>query len=287
MNNLPDFIIIGAGKCGTTSLHDYLDQHPQIYICPQKETNFFIDEATKNKLKRWNPIISIEDYSALFKNASPNQVIGEISTNYYAFPESAQLIHDLLPEVKIIAILRDPTNRAFSEYQMFVRAGHEKRDFAEAISDSQRKSYVKRGLYYSELLPFFDTFDRDKIKICLYEDFNKEPEKFVQDFFQFIEVDDNFMPDMTQRGRTGGLPKNKALNEFLKKPNPVRAAAASILKTFMPLESRQKLKSNIIQANSKKATLFPETRSKLIEFYREDILKLQDLIERDLSAWLE
>ncbi|NEO98875.1 MAG: sulfotransferase [Symploca sp. SIO2E9] len=287
MNKLPDFIIIGAGKCGTTSLHNYLDQHPQIYICPTKETNFFIDEQRKAKMKRWGSISNLEDYSALFNHASPSQVIGEISTNYYAFPESAKLIHELLPEVKIIAILRDPAHRAFSEYQMFVRAGHEKRDFAEAISDSQKKSYVKRGLYYSELLPFFDTFDRDKIKICLYEDFSQEPEKFVRDFFQFIEVDYNFIPDMTQRGRTGGLPKNKALNEFLKKPNPIRAAAASVLKTFMPLESRQKLKSNIIQANSKKAKLSLETRSKLIEFYCDDILKLQDLVERDFSAWLE
>lgn len=287
MNKLPNFIIIGAGKCGTTSLHNYLDQHPQIYICPRKETYFFIDEARRAKLKRWKPVTSIEEYSALFNNASPNQVIGEISTNYYAYPESAQLIHDLLPEVKIIAILRDPSNRAFSEYQMFVQAGHEKKDFAEATSDSNKKNYVKRGFYYSELLPFFDSFDKDKIKICLYEDFSKEPDKFVRDFFGFIEVDENFIPDMTQRGRKGGLPKNKALNEFLKKPNPIRAAAASILKTFMPLESRQKIKSSMIQANSKKAKLSPEMRRNLIALYRDDILKLQDLIERDLSAWLE
>lgn len=285
MNKLPSFIIIGAGKCGTTSLHDYLNQHPQVYICPKKETFFFMDEVVRAKHKPWGAVTDIEDYRALFADAPEDSVIGEISTNYYAYPESAQLIYDLIPEVKIIAILRDPAERAFSSYQMHLREGVENQDFARIIDKDVK--YVKRGFYYSQLLPFFNRFEPQQIKICLYQDLCKNPTLFIQDLFRYIEIDSNFIPNMNKKGREGGLPKNKSLHDILTQKNTLRTSIGSILKLFMPLELRQKIRSNLVKDNTYKAKLSPDARKKLIEIYRDDILQLQDLIQRDLSGWLD
>ncbi|MEC4894473.1 MAG: sulfotransferase [Oscillatoria sp. PMC 1051.18] len=285
VNKLPDFIIIGGGKCGTTSLHDYLSQHPQIYICPQKETFFFINEPNRSYHKRWGAITELEEYQALFKDAPENSVIGEISTTYYSCPESARLIREVVPNVKIIAILRDPADRAFSDYQMHVREGNEKPDMKGLISPENK--HVKRGFYYSELLPFFETFDRKQIKILLFDDLCKDAASFLQDLFSFVGVDDSFVPNMSKKGREGGLPKNQAVNQLLTKKNPVRSFAARLLKIFLPLSTRQKIRESLVKKNIEKVKLSPEERKQMIEIYRSDILKLEKLIDRDLSAWLK
>ncbi|MEC4988491.1 MAG: sulfotransferase [Oscillatoria sp. PMC 1068.18] len=285
VNKLPDFIIVGGSKCGTTSLHDYLSQHPQLYICPQKETFFFINEPNRSNHKRWGAITELEDYQGLFKDAPENSVIGEISTTYYSCPESARLIHEMLPNVKIIAILRDPANRAFSDYQMHVRDGNEEPDLKGLISPHNQ--HVKRGFYYSELLPFFEKFDRKQIKILLFEDLCKDPVIFLQDLFRFVGVDDSFVPNMSKKGREGGLPKNQAVNQLLTRKNPVRSFAAGVLKIFLPVETRRKIREGLVKKNIEKVKLSSEERKQLIEIYRSDILQLEKLIEKDLSAWLK
>jgi hypothetical protein len=285
MPKVPDSIIIGAGKCGTTSLHDYLAQHPQLYICPQKETYFFLEESQRHKFKAYGAITEPDEYYALFKDAPAGSKIVEISTNYYAYPKSAQLIKAALPDVKIIAILRDPANRAFSSYQMLVRGGHEKQSFEEIISENNR--YIKRGFYYRQLLPYFEVFERERIKILFFEDLCRDPIQFMQDFFAYLEVDPQFTPDMQKRGREGGLPKNAIFHKFLTQKNPLRKAAATVLKPFLPEERRQKMRESMVKKNIAKTKLSPESRQKLIDLYRTDILQLQERLGRDLSVWLK
>lgn len=284
MKQLPDFIIIGAGKCGTTSLYDYLDRHPQVYICPQKETYYFVPEPVRSKLKRWGAIADPEAYYSLFKDAPADSVIGEISTNYHAYSQSARLIHQELPEVKIIAILRNPADRAFSNYQMFIRNGNEKKDFATIIQE-RNNQYIKRGFYYSQLLPFYQIFPAEKIKILLFDDLCSQPVDFIQNLFEFIGVAKNFVPDMNKKKREGGLPKNSTVNTLLTKNNPLRTTAASILRFFLPLEKRQNLRSKLVKQNTYKAKLSQTEREQLIAIYQDDIVKLEQLIERDLSSW--
>jgi uncharacterized protein YozE (UPF0346 family) len=211
-------------------------------------------------------------------------VVGEISTTYYAYPDSAKLIYDLIPQVKIIAILRNPADRAFSDYQMHVRNGDEKQDFASLIVPNNR--YIKPGFYYDELTPYFELFDKKQIKITLFDDLCKDTNRFVQDLFEFVGVDNSFIPNTETKSREGGLPKNQSFNILLTKPNPLRNSIAATLKWFMPLQARQKIRSNLIRKNTYKANLSPEERKQLVEIYRSDILKLQDAIGRDLSTWL-
>ncbi len=272
----PKFIIIGAGKCGTTSLHNYLDQHPQVYICPQKETFFFMAEEKRQQNQKWGAVTSIEEYSKLFSQAPENSVIGEISTVYYSHKDSASLIHQYIPQTKIIAILRDPAQRAFSDYQMHFRKGREKRDFSTTIK-AQRK-YIRQGFYYAELKPFFEIFARDQIKILLYEDLCKNSLSFMQDLFRYIEVDDQFIPDMSKRGRDSALPKNAVLNRLLSKQNLLTKALTNLIPNSIT--------NKLIKQNSYKPKLSDKDRSQLVQIYREDILQLQELLELDLSAWL-
>jgi Sulfotransferase domain len=285
MAQQPSFIIIGAGKCGTTSLHSYLQQHPQIYICPKKETFFFINEASRASHRKWGAVESLEAYLSLFESAPAGAVIGEISTNYYRYPESAQQIHDLLPDVKIIAILRNPAERAFSSYQMFVREGHETAQFEDILTADNH--YVNPGFYYRELTPFFEVFERQQIKILLYDDLCQNPTSFMQDLCRFIGVDEQVALDMSQRQREGGIPKHQGLYALLTRPNPLRGAITSVLKLAVPLELRQQWRLSLVKKTTQKARLSASARQQLLTLYHSDILQLQDLIGRDLSSWLQ
>lgn len=285
MEKLPDFIVIGAGKAGTTSLHHYLSQHPQIYLCPQKETYFFLPEDIRQKHKPWGAVTSLEDYVRLFQAAPDHNIVGEISTNYYAYGQSAHQIYEALPQVKILAILRHPAERAFSSYQMHVREGDETRSFPEVISPTSQ--YVQRGFYHAQLEPFFAVFPPENIKILFFEDYSRSPITFLQDLFTFISVDPTFTPDVAQRHRTGGLPKQRWVNTLLTQRNPVRSVVAGLLRRVMPLEARQSLRSTLVARNTAQVKLDPASRDRLIALYREDILRLQEHLNRDLSAWLQ
>ena len=284
MTQLPSFIVIGAGKSGTTSLHQYLSQHPQIYLCPQKETFYFTSEKNRANHAKYGAIQTFEDYAALFADAAPTQAIGEISTTYYAHPQSASLIHDLLPTVKILAILRNPIERAFSDYQMHVNEGHEKRSFEKVMEPDVK--YVKSGFYYAQLKPYFELFDSSQIKIWLYEDYCQNIHAFLASFFTFIDVDPHFQPDTSQRGRVGGVPKRQWVRHLLNEKNPIRTVSATALKTVMPLATRQRIRAYLLRQNTQRLDLDPTSYAQLAAIYRDDILQLQDLLHRDCSHWL-
>lgn len=280
----PDFIYIGAGKCGSTSLFSYLDQHPNIFMCPKKETFFFLPDSIRHNHERFGAICHLDEYLNLFQAAPSGACIGEISTTYYAYPASASLIRAQCPQVKLIAILRNPADRAFSAYQMFVRAGHEKAPFKDLIHSNVK--YIQRGFYYRQLTPFFEEFEPAQIRVFLYEDLCQNPQGLMLELFSFLGVDTSFIPDMSRRGRVGGLPKNQAFNRVLTQKNWLRTVAASSLKLVVPLKARQALRSALIRRNTKPVSLDAESRQQLAERYCDDILQLQTLINRDLSAWL-
>ena len=284
MVKLPDFIIIGAGKAGTTSLHNYLKQHPQIYLCPKKETFYFTSQNYRSRHRKYGAIQNLQEYQALFKEASSESVVGEVSTTYYSHAESAQLIHQTLPNVKILGILRNPIERAFSAYQMHVNNGSETRDFSEVIDPGIK--YVSNGFYYSQLKLYYKTFSKSQIQISLYDDYCKDIGTFLKEIFTFIDVEPDFTPDTSKRRRIGGVPRQRWVRKLLAEENLVRATAATILKTVMPLETRQQIRQYLLQRNIVRTSLDRENYLKLAEIYRDDILKLQDILDRDLSQWL-
>lgn len=296
---LPNFLLIGAGKAGTTALYEYLNQHPQIYMSPVKEPNFFAfmgeevgfrgpgEEETMNK----SAVTDFDTYKMLFKAVTTEKAIGEASHWYLYSPLAADRIKQYLPDVKLIAILRDPVKRAYSDFLHFVRDQQETHtDFLEAVSDEEERvasnwafgHYIRRGLYYEQIKRYFDRFERAQLAISLTEDLKADSITLMQNIFQFLEVDNTFVPDVDYKPNVSGIPQNKALHSFLSKSNPLR----KIVEPIAPIGLR-KFAIRLQGKNIFHPPLTPEIRQQLIPLFREDILKLQDLIQRDLSNWLK
>lgn len=295
--SMPNFLIIGAAKAGTTALYNYLKQHPQIYMSPEKEPKFFALEGEKldfcgpgdrEKINR-SSITDIEAYRTLFQGVSNETAIGEASPLYLYSPKAPERIRHYIPNAKLIAILRDPVERAYSGYMMHVGEGRETlTDFAQALQAEEMRirnnwgwgHYVSVGFYYAQLKRYFDTFNQDQIRVYLYEDLQANPIGLLQDIFRFLGVDETFVPDISIRHNVTGIPKNNVLRALLQSLNPVKP----VFKLFLPAMLSHYIKK---QTFVKPPSLSPELRRQLIEVYREDILKLQYLIQYDLSKWLE
>ena len=301
---LPNFLIVGAAKCGTTSVYHYLRQHPQVYMSPIKETNFFAYEKGTERTDSAArfPIRSREEYVALFRDASREIAVGEASPRYLVHPQAAERIHSLIPEAKIIAILRNPIDRAYSAYSMRLRDGKEPRSFAEAVREEEsgclrenlewgQNHYLEEGDYVNQLRPYLQRFDRKHIAIYLFEDLEKDPIGFMREVYQFLDVSDEFVPDTSVRYNVSGVPKQRALAPILiwKKGsfrNKLTGAARQVLPKWVEqplLGLQRKWQSQQLV----KPPMSPEIREKLALKFRDDILQLQDILDRDLSHWLK
>lgn len=307
----PNFVIIGAAKSGTTAVWHYLKQHPKIYMSPLKHTRFFAFEVENPGFigpppKQRGPtaqnpgmpyaITDIDVYHALFDGVRDEVAVGEASHSYLYQPRAAERIRGYAPGMKLIAILRNPADRAFSHYRQMVRDGREPiDDFVRALDEEGARvrdnwwpdfHYVQIGLYHAQLQRYFDLFRRDQIKIYLYEDLNSNPSGVLQDVFRFLGVDDTFVPEATVRYNASGIPKNETLHLILQKLRRFRPVAQRVVPETQ-YRHLLSLGSNLHNRNLTKPRLSPELRKRVIaEYFREDILELQRLIQRDLSAWL-
>jgi len=299
---LPNFLIIGAAKSGTSSLYMYLKQHPDIFMSPVKEPHYFSFDS-KSKLTQGpgdpipEAITDFEDYQRLFDGVQDESAIGEASTSYLYRPEAPGRIHELIPDAKLIAILRNPADRAFSAYMHVVRDQRETaRNFADALNkEPERKAknwdpiwhYTSVGYYYEQLSCYYQRFDRAQIKVFLYERLIEDQQAMLEEIYQFLAVDPSFTPDSTVKFNVSGEQKSKLIHKLsvtlFSKPNPMRW----ISRRLIPETWRWKVTNWIRERNLNKERLPQAIREQLIELYRDDILKLQDLIGKDLSHWLE
>jgi hypothetical protein len=303
---MPNFLIIGAMKCGTTSLYYYLKQHPEIYMSPIKAPDFFAwegwqlnfngpegREAIERRIKLTS-VTNIEDYRKLFRGVSNESAIGEASPCYIYSSEAPSRIKHYIPEAKLIAVLRNPADRAYSAYLQLVRLVREPlEDFASALRAEQERihndwewiwHYKSMGFYYSQLKRYYEIFDPEQIKVYLYEDLQDDPVGVVQDISRYLGVDDRFTPDTSFKYHQSGIPKNRVLHKLVTTPNRPK----TILKSLLPQEPSRRLWERALHLNLvKPPPLGQEIREELIEVYRQDTQKLASLIQRDLSGWLE
>lgn len=303
---MPNFLIIGAGKSGTTALYHYLKQHPQIYMSPMKEPKFFAFEGQQlnfqgpsgDKVNR-TAITDIEAYRALFQGVLDEVAVGEASPEYLHNPRAPERIRHHIPNAKLVAILRNPVDRAYAGYLMQVREGRETfSDFGRALQEEETRihnnwtfgHYVSGGFYYAQLKRYFDTFNRDQIRVYLNEDLSTDAPDLLREVFQFLGVDETFLPDLSVRYNVSGIPKNKVLHALMLGLNPIKPVLKTLLPSGLGTSLRDRytdIRARYFEHNLVKPQLSPELRQQLIKTYREDILKLQDLIQRDLSKWLE
>jgi len=185
-------------KSGTSTLAHYLRQHPEIYM-PDGEVHFFYEEGWGNLHE------GLEWYKSQFQEALPKQVAGEKTPTYSYFPGIADCIHDVLPDVKLIWIFRDPIDRAYSSYWHAVRSGIEPLGFAEAIRrEDERdiwKGYVRRSQYADQVDRYLDYFDCEQMHFSLFEDLKADPRPVLKEVFQFLDVDPGYNDKLDQRTR--------------------------------------------------------------------------------------
>lgn len=292
---LPTFLIIGVQKAGTTSIYGHLNQHPQVYMSPVKEVGFLERDWQRAYQEGVTPkpsrIDTLEKYHRLFEGATDEIAMGEVSPNYlFHHQESVDLVHTHLPTATLIAVLRNPTDRAYSDYLMHVRdATGQPLSLAEQVRQKPDTSFtLRKGLYFEGIQHFMEVFGRDRIRVYLYDDLSRDTLAFMQRLYRDIGVDDQFTPDTAKRQQRTEVPKNQTLNTLIKTQNPIRSGVSSVLRVVLPQTVRQNLRSRLISLNqSQSKPVMPEAdRALLQDYYRENILKLQDLIQQDLSHWL-
>lgn len=292
----PNFLIIGANKGGTSSFYKYLDQHPEIFMSEIKEPMFFLFNEMKGEEKKaevsteepewqnWKPISSVEEYRKMFVTPPGIKAAGEASTAYLANPVCAERIARYNPDMKIIAILRNPVSRAFSNYQMYVRLGHEHEQFGKVVRDElegrrkhlpQGRQYVQLGYYAESLAEYIRVFGKQNVRVYLIDELKEKPEWMFRDAFEFLGVDPSFKPDIREKFNVN---ENVMLN-------------TSLTKNFRRIDNRLRL-SAILPASWKRAlrgelVLDDKLRNTLRELYRNDMIKVQELTGKNLAAWLE
>jgi hypothetical protein len=311
----PNFFLIGTVKGGTTSLHRYLDQHPDIYLSPIKEVNFFskddihpehfsrdyrhdvnIDLKAYLQSDMQHPIhiahvTDEKEYLQLFRNVKNEKAIGEMSLSYMLYPSAPRAIAARYPKARIMAMLRNPADRAFSQYIMNLGQGKtlEKNFLKEILEDDQRDpkgwginhQYLFIGHYYQQLKRYYDLFPSHQIKVFLFDDYAANPDKVVSEMFEFLEVDPHFKADTSEKANEGGVPKWKWINYMLHQWGWINWA-----KQKLPRSWRAPFKKWMYSKGDKKPGMTQEERAFLVNYYREDILQLEKLINRDLSKWL-
>ncbi len=305
---MPNFLVIGAQKSGTSALYRYLNQHPQIYMSGLKEPHFFAFEGERptfqgpgdRELYDFIGVSDIETYHALFRGVSKEAAVGEASAYYLYLSRARDRIRHYLPGVKLIAVLRDPAERAYSNFLHMVRDNKEPlSDFARALEaeEDRRENnwgplwhYKQVGFYHAQLERYYEVFEQEQIRVYLYEDLNDDPVSVLRDAYRFLGVDDTFAPDISKRYNVSGVPKNErseALHNFFLHPHPIK----SVVKPFLPQTVRARMRERLVNPLRNRILTKPafpmQVRRQLTEAYREDISKLQELIQRDLSRWLQ
>jgi Sulfotransferase domain. len=280
---MPNFLIIGAHKAGTTSLHQYLSQHPDIYMSPLKEARFWAydhnDPNHRRKVLHSFPITTLEKYKKLFDGVSKEKAIGETSPTYLLSSKVPLRLKSFIPDARLIASLRNPVEQAYSLYQMELRAG--RRLPESPLKFSTNDKLLEGGFYYANLKPFFKLFERTQIKVIIFEEWILDTLQTLRDIFQFLDVDDAFEPDI-KVWNPSGIPKIKTIHSIHK---IFRHKSLYRLKPLIPQRIRsfyrQVMESNLAKAQP----LMEEVRQYLLHIYYNDIVKLQDLLDRDLSIW--
>ena len=298
---LPNFLIIGAAKSGTTSLYKYLSVHPQVFMSPNKETNFFAYRDTLPVVKGWgtppamivDSITSIDEYKRQFRAVESQTAIGEASPLYLYSPEAPENIRQIIPETKLVAILRNPVDRAFSHFMHLVRDRREPLNtFREAVAAEEERMeeawtwdyfYTDMGRYYTQLSRYFELFNKSRIKILLYDDLLENSEVLMRDLFTFLNVNSDVDIDTSFIHNPSGVPRSRSLHKLLSEPSSIK----TLVRRVVPEKTRNLVGQALWERNLEKTQISDDMRRKLRRRFHGEIQRLEKLIERDLSSWLQ
>lgn len=274
---LPNLIIIGTQKGGTCSLHYYLSLHPEIYMCREKELNFFITQRNWERGVEW--------YKKNFVGEA--KIYGESSpayTNYPRFDEVPKRMHSIVPETKLVYILRDPIKRIISHYMHRYSAGLEDRSISDALKNIESSRYTRRCLYYMQLEQYLNYFPKSNIFIMTSEDLYNKTQTIMQKLFTFLEVDNSFydksfsrlhhQSSKKRRKNAWGMSLEKSpIGETIEQlPRPIREKAKTLL--YFPFSQKVQ-----------RPKLGKSLEAELIDYLRPDINRLREYTGLAFEDW--
>lgn len=302
-SRLPNFLIIGAPKCGTTSLWYYLNQHPDVFLASNKEPNYFAlaDErlpdggpAEPDVIHQLIHIASItraEDYQDLFESVGTEKAVGEASVRYLYYEKAAARIKLALPEVRLIAILREPVSRLYSHYCMNAQFQLEPLPLTEALAAEDERvqagwgwdwHYRRVSSYAGQVRRYLSLFEPRQLKFVLYDDFVARPLETFQEICRFLEIDHGFVPNMARRGKVANRPRYLALDRWLNWPNKKRDQITSVIPRGMvrfAFKSLRRLNRGPV------AKLDHAVRAELQLSFLQEIQELENLLGRK-TGWI-
>ena len=309
-NSLPNFLLVGAMKSGTTSLYHYLNEHPQIYMPSFKEPRFFASSALlkidnfKYKFQEHctsAPFNSIDDYKSLYSNVKNEIAIGESSPQYlFTYETTIPLIKKYLGDIKIILILRNPVNRAYSAYKHNRRHDpnapylHEKLSFIDALKAEHTRFkkgnypmmfyYKSMSMYYNQVKSYKDNFSQ--VLVCKYDELESDPLLLMKKIYTFLGVDHSFIPNVEIQYNVARIKNINFLQKALLNFN--RHGRWNFMQKVGKIIGNHNLNkfANFL-IKEDKSTPDEYCRIFLINEIREDILKLENLINEDLQDWLK
>lgn len=295
----PNFLLIGPPKCGTTALYATLAQHPQVFMSRLKEPFFFTFEGQPPAFAgpgAWPfqryAVTQWEDYLALFADAGDCVAVGEASALYlthYHPARTAEQIRRRLPDVRLVALLRQPAERAYSHFTYNRQRGLEPiSDFRQALAAEERRiaanwapscRYRRDGWYYQNLLPYYERFPCTQIRVYLYDDWNAHPQMLLADLCDFLQVDPALLPAQVKRINVTTWSRSRLVTFLQRQPRAFKAHFPRWLRRWISPRLRA-------WNRAKPPLLAPALRRELTESYREEIGNLQALLGRDLAHWL-
>lgn len=290
--------MMGAAKAGTTSMWYYLEQHPEIFFpekVEHKESCFFCP-IHKHRIKEK------EEYLNLYSLAESEKILGDGSGPYLTYPESPNLIKEVIKEPKILIMLRNPVERAFSLYNFMTYHGYEFiNTFEKALKAEEKRIndksfyrnnneyfynflYYNSGLYSAQLKRVMDAFGKNNVKVVLFDDMKRSEIKIVQDVFTFLEVDNSFVPDLTPQNEARYI--NYPFLVHFEKYHLDKYSQKFRLPGFVKDGTRKILRNITGGKNIQKPQLSDKLRIALTESYKKDVERTSKILERDLSMWL-
>lgn len=289
----PNFFVIGAERCGTTSVYNYLKAHPDVFMPEVKEPRYFSENSFTHpyyESRRQSRVKDEQQYLALFESANGESAVGEASPTYLYHPETPSRIQAVAPQARFVAMFRHPVDRAYSHYMLRVGMGTEPLTFEQAVEEERphldsvwdgERHYLRLGFYARGLERWLAVFDRDRFCTYLNEDLNRDARAVVSDMYAFLGVDPAFEPPVEARFQMTGVPRFPLL-EPLRRSKPLRRA----LKAVLPARSAAAVKTKVNRQMLHKPEIAPALRADLVALFRDDVLRLQDLTGHDLSSWL-
>lgn len=293
---VPNLFLVGAAKSATTTLYAQLKTHPDVFMSDNKEPHYLCCDHLAEPVRgpgdegfERNLIRTLDDYLPLFAAAGSARYVGEASVYYLTFPDTAERIKELSQDARIMMVLRNPVERAFSAYMHTIRDGREELSFPEGLAAEPGRIaggyqpgwwYRTVGNYSESLRHYLDVFGRERVFIRLFEDFADQT-AVMSDLWAFLDLDPVTI-DASQQLNASGRPKNRRLYDFFAKPNPAR----TVLRRLSPAPVRQRVRQRALGALDREA-MDAAVRLSLATDFRDDILQLESVLGRSLESWLE